>query len=318
MLVFACACSTKKKEAAESPAPSVSATSTMQDPHAVPPIAASNLVASSRRACRAKSLKGNATLVAPDESPRPLAQGELFPEGARVELAPEADLSLQATVSTREIAVHGPAALVACPDGDEALRLSFGRVSGYPGMGARPGSDVWIATPLGVVRFTDAQIDLEVAGTPAERLEVKVSSGKASFMPALGARVPGFADSGVLEELAIPAGGTFSVDRPSSPLSKVLRDLVAACGTEAEGAREAAARVLESGAGADPGQLGQKAFAHVHARQRARAACEVARAAGGSKPGVLDSRQLAQLAAADEKWKRVPAPPSLTPLPTRR
>src|SRR5262249_28053376 len=106
--------------------------------------------------------------------------------------------------------------------------------------------------------------------------------------------------------------------RPSSPLSKVLRDLVAACSTEAEGAREAAARVLESGSGSDPGQLGQKAFAHVRARQRARAACEGARAAGGSKPGVPHIRQLAQLAAADEKWKRVPAPPSLTPLPTRR
>jgi hypothetical protein len=284
-----------------------------QDPHVVPPLAASNLVAATRRACRAKSLKGGATLrVSPDDAPRPLAQGELFPEGARVELEPQAELSIQATISTREIAVHGPAALVACPDGDEALRLYFGKVSSYPAMGVRPGSDVWIATPLGVVRFSDAQIDVDVSLVPSERLEMKVSSGKASFMPALGVPVPGFQDSGVLEELAIPAQGAISVDRSSS---KALRELVAECRSEADAASEAGARVLENG---DPAQLGQRAFAHVRARQRARAACEVARAAGGAKPGVLDSRQIAQLAEADAKWKTVPARPSLTPLPARR
>jgi len=65
-------------------------------------------------------------------------------------------------------------------------------------------------------------------------------------------------------------------------------------------------------------RLGQRAFAHVRARQRARAACEVARAAGALKPGALDGSLAAQLAAADEKWKGSPEPPSLTPLPTRR
>jgi hypothetical protein len=321
-LLLVCACSTKKKETpvpVEPPVASAPAAAPIHDPHAVPPLAASNLVAATGRACRAKSLKGSAMLRAsPDDAPRPLVQGELFPEGARVELAAEADLSVQATVSTREIAVHGPAVLVACPDGDEALRVSSGRVSGYPGMGVRPGSDVWIATPLGVVRFSDAQIDINVADGPSGRVEVKVTSGKATFMPAAGARVAGPADAGTLEELAILPESTFSADRPTSPLTKVVRDLVAACSTEAEAASHAGARVLEAKTAADPAELGQRAFLHVRARQRARAACEVARAAGGSKPGVLDSRQLAQLAAADEKWKRVPTPPSLTPLPTRR
>jgi hypothetical protein len=264
-------------------------------------------------------LKGGATVTtSPTDPPRPLAQGELLPEEARLELASDAELSLQATVSTREIALRGPATLVACPGGEEAVRVSFGQISGFPGMGVRPGSDVWIATPLGVVRFNDAKIDVDVVGPSAERLEVKLSVGKATFVPALGARVAGSPDAGALDEVVIPTGGPFSADRPTTPLPRLLRDLVGACRTEAEAAHEAGVRVLESGAAGDPGQLGQRAFAHVRARQRARAACEVARAAGALKPGALDSPMRAQLAAADEKWKSSPAPPSLTPLPTRR
>src|SRR5262249_45379164 len=155
---------------------------------------------------------------------------ELLPEQALIELAPDADLSLQATTSTREIAVHGPATLVACPDGDEAVRLSTGRASGFPGMGVRPGADVWIATPLGVVRFSDAQLEVDVPS--AERLEVKISGGKATFMAALGARSPGISDAGVLDEVLIPGGGAFSVTRPNTPLSRLVRDLVNACRTE--------------------------------------------------------------------------------------
>jgi hypothetical protein len=325
LLVGACfftACSTRRKDPPKQEVPPLAASASPgapAHPNETPPIAASNLVPATGRACRAKSLKGGATIrTSPDDAPRPLAQGELLPEEARLELASDGELSLQATISTREIAVHGPATLVACPDGEEALRVSFGRVSGYPGMGVRPGSDVWIATPLGVVRFNDAQIDIEVAGPLAERLEVKISGGKATFMPALGVRSPGSSDAGVLGEVAMPVGGTFLADRPSTALPRLVRDLLSACRTEAEAAREAGVRVLESGAAPDPGQLGQRAFVHVRARQRARAACEVARAAGALKPGVLDSQMLAQLASADEKWKRSLAPPSLTPLPTRR
>ncbi len=263
------------------------------------------------------SLKGGATVrTSPDDSPRPLVQGELVPEEARLELAPDAELSLQATTSTREIALRGPATLVACPGGEEEVRVSTGRISGFPGVGVRPGADVWIATPLGVVRFADAQIEVAVVGP--YRIEVKIEGGKATFMAALGVHLQGLADAGALDEILIPGGGTFFADRVAMPLPRLLRDLVSACLTEAEAGREAGVRVLESGATGDPGLLGQRAFAHVRARQRARAACEVARATGALKPGALDSQMLAQLAAADEKWKSAPAPPSLTPLPTRR
>lgn len=324
ILICACAvgaCSTRKKETPQEvpPSPAASAIPAPPDHEAptTPPLAASDFVHATGRACRAKSLKGGATVrTSPNDPPRPLVQGDLLPEEARLELAPDAELSLQATTSTREIALRGPATLVACPGGEEEVRVSFGRISGYPGVGVRPGADVWIATPLGVVRFADAQIEVMVAGPSAERLEVKIGGGKATFMAALG--VHGSADAGVLDEVLIPGGGTFSADRAPTPLPKLLRDLVGACRTESEAAREAGVRVLESGPASDPGQLGQRAFAHVRARQRARAACEVARAAGGLKPGALDSQMLAQLAAADEKWKSSPAPPSLTPLPTRR
>jgi hypothetical protein len=323
VVCVACACSTRRKETKKELIPPMAAGATSlpsgQAAPGPPPLAASDFVHATGRACRAKSLKGGAT-VRPslDDPPRPLVQGDLLPEEARLDLAPDAELSLQATTSTREIAVRGPAALVACPGGEEEVRVSFGRISGYPGMGVRPGADVWIATPLGVVRFADAQIEIEVAGPSAERLSVKIGGGKATFMAAKGVRLQGSPDAGTLDEILIPGGGTFSADRPSTPLPKLLRDLVGACRTEAEAAREAGVRVLESGASGDPGQLGQRAFDHVRTRQRARAACEVARAAGGLKPGALDSPMLAQLAGADEKWKSSPTSPSLTPLPTRR
>ena len=319
----ASACTPRRKDASRDDSPplvaSVPVTSSTHDATGTPPLAASDFVHATHRACRAKSLKGKATLrTSPDEPPRPLVQGDLLPEEARLELAPDTELSLQATVSTREIALRGPAALVACPGGEEEVRVAFGTISGFPGVGVRPGADVWIATPLGVVRFSDAQLDVVVAGPAAEHLEVKIAGGKATFMAALGVHLQGLTDAGTLDEIVVPSGSTFSVDRPPTPLPKLLRDLVGACRTEAEAAREAGVRVLEAGAATDPGQLGQRAFAHVRARQRARAACEVARAAGALKPGALDGSLAAQLAAADEKWKGSPEPPSLTPLPTRR
>jgi hypothetical protein len=318
-------CSTRRKDPApgdmiarEASAPVASAPHLEPDDAGVPPLAASDFVPATRRACRAKSLKGGARLTAgTGESPRPLAQGDLVPEAARIELDPDAELTLQATSSTREIAVHGPAMLEACPAGEEEIRLSVGRVSGFPGRGVRPGTDVWIATPLGVVRFNDAEIEVTVSGRRADHLEVTLTGGKAIWMPAHGVVTPDAPDAASFEEVAIPGSGHFSANRAASTGPKLLPDLVGACRQSADAAKQAAAEVLATANG-DAAELGQRAFLHVRARQRARAACSVARAALTLKPGALDSKMLASLDAADQEWKGSEAPPSLTPLPARR
>jgi hypothetical protein len=265
---------------------------------------------------------------------RSLARGDLVPESGLIELGSDSELTVHATVSTREITLVGPATAEACPGGDEAMRLAYGRVTAFPGSGVRPGAEVWIATPLGVVRFSDAKIDIGVPDTDAARLEIAVITGQATFMPALGiaAAAPGAVappegdknglPAGALEAgEAIPLlpGSTLAVRRREGPVSRWASGLVAACVRQAAAARQAA-ELVAAPRDAGRGLLADLAFAHVKARQHARAACEMAWAAGGLAPG-LDAARRADLESADATWKGAPAPSGayqLTPLPARR
>ncbi|HKQ69956.1 MAG TPA: hypothetical protein VJT73_11485 [Polyangiaceae bacterium] len=267
-----------------------------------PPHVPANMVAATERGCRVMRHTGTASLRrSPEGSPAPLADGELLPPRATVELAPGAELTIRSTVSTREFGVSGPASFEACAGGEEAIRLALGKVTGFPGMGVRPGAEVWVATPLGVVRFNDSKIDIEVR---VGSLTVASASGRASFMPLLGVRLdPASSDAGVLDEVFVLAGSKLVADRLPTPIPKLLADLVGMCATQAALAEDAGKKVA-SLARPDGGNFGDLAFAHVRARQRARAACEGARAALSLKPGALDSALVAQLGEAEETWKR--------------
>ena len=293
------------------------------------PFDAGGLIAATRRACRVMALRGTATTktrfsglfsksdgavergATDAQAPRSLAQGDLLPETGIIELGTDAELTVQATVSTREITVVGPATAEACPGGDEAVRLARGRVTAFPGAGVRPGAEVWIATPLGVVRFSDAQIDMAVQGSDADRLKVAVIAGQASVIPAAGvvAAAPPVeradAAGGVI---ALSPGATFEASRPAGAVSRWVRDLVAACLRRAGAAREAAKFVASTREGPRT-SIGDLAFAHVRARQHARAACESAWAAGTLAPGLLDAALRADLEGADATWKGAPVPP---------
>jgi hypothetical protein len=286
------------------------------DASAAVAVEAGAIVAATRRACRVMSLRGDATVL-PGQGParagaapgdasasRWLGQGELVPEGAIIRLGAAGTMTLQATVSTREMTFVGPAIAEVCPGGDEAVRLSSGKVTAFPGPGVRPGAEVWVATPLGVVRFNEAQIEIEVPGVEAEHLKVSVITGQATFVPAAGATLvpPREPDAG---PLVLAPGTTIAAGRPSAAPARWTRDLVAACVRRASAAREAGQKVARAGQ-ANRTSLGDLAAAHVQSRQLARAACESARAAVVMLLGQIDAALRADLERADESWKALP------------
>jgi hypothetical protein len=292
------------------------------------------LAASTRRACRVMSLRGDATssipvprsarageeTVADASATRFLVEGQLLPEGAIIDLGTGGVLTVQATVSTREMTLVGPAIAEACPGGDEAIRLSRGKATSFPGAGVRPGAEVWVATPLGVVRFNEAKIEIEVLGAEAEHLKVVVVTGQATFVPAAGVTmdpatapiVEAGANAAPLAPLALTPGTTMEASRPKATPARWTRDLIAACTRRAGAAREAGQKVA-AGSRTNRASLADLAAAHVQARQLARAACESARAAGALPLGPLDGALRADLVRAEEAWKAVPPAPSSAP-----
>jgi hypothetical protein len=290
---------------------------------------AGGFAAATRRACRVMALRGTATAtsrVSPRSEARALdasvrellARGDLVPEGGLIELGEDTELTVQATVSTREITIVGPALADACPGGDEAVRLSYGKVTAFPGAGVRPGADVWVATPLGVVRFSDAKMNIVLPDADAARVEIAVTTGQAMFVPAAGvfAAPTGERDiaaSALAEGEVIPlaAGVAFAARRRGGSIVRWVADQVAACARQANAARVAAQRLASPG-DAGRASLGDLAFAHVTARQRARAACEAAWAGEALAPGQLQAAQRADLEGAEATWKGAPA---MSPLP---
>jgi hypothetical protein len=241
-----------------------------------------------------------------------LNEGERIADGAWVDVAEGAEITVR-TSSHREITISGPARASVCPGGDDELLLAWGRMSSFPGTGVRPGVEVWIATPLGVLRYSDAKIAVEVAMEGA-RMTATVSMAEAHFAPAPGTRI----ERGTPDGQAAPspwfdrplrAGTSFVAARAATPRGPLVADLVHACTREADACREAALSVSNTVADA-AAPLGERAALHIRARQRARAACETAHAAAGLGPDSLEL--LAELRAADEKRNQ------LTPLPARR
>jgi hypothetical protein len=253
------------------------------------------------RSCRVMKLVGPAVLRSSSPPPvrawRTLAFGDLV-AGDTVKLVQEATLTVQSTTSGREIELRGPGLAEICPDGNEEVYLSWGNLRGFMGPGVRPGADVWIATPLGVVRFNDANVEVDVASPAATRITVRVSAGRAVFVPFLvgDARDGGQGNSG---EVTIAAGVPFSRERPAGSVSRWAKALAASCARHADQVAQSARAMLES----DAGSLGEQAATHVQARRLARGLCAATRAAAALDEAGVERPFFADLERADEKWK---------------
>jgi hypothetical protein len=196
--------------------------------------------------------------------------------------------------SGRELTVEGPARVRLCPDGEEQVLLTSGRFKGTAGIGARPGAEVWVATPAGLIRYGEAELSVQAEG---KKVLLSVVSGDAWVEPARGSSVKG--------KDHVVAKGTATLSRGTG---STAASLVAHCEETAEAAASAAQKVLAGPeGGADAGSLGERAAAQVRARRAARSACAIAGATLGQLTDLAEQKRLAaRIDRADRLFRLVP------------
>jgi hypothetical protein len=210
----------------------------------------------------------------------PLVSGALVDGSEWVTLGKGASVTLKVSNSGREIALAGPALFRACRRGREQVLLAKGKVTAGTGMGARPGAEVLIATPVAGVRYGDADFSLTLDD---KKLSVEVRAGQVEL------------DSAGAKPFKSPLHGK---DRLTVPLGKP--DAVALMARCKEAAETAEATARKVGDRAAPEPLGERAQAHVRARKAARSACTIAAAATGL---VADPSASAGLWAEAARWE---------------
>ncbi len=241
-------------------------------------------------ACRALTVTGLATVDG-----APLATAALLDGAHWVELAAGSSVALRHTQTSREFRLIGPGHALPCRDGLEQILLTDGQLSTSANLGVRPGAEVLIATPEGVVRYGDAALDLELG---KNGLRLRVKQGEAWLEPEARGK-PHFKNpvrSGAEARLA------------KTPLK--AQSLVDACQSAAQTAEGSARRVLNSNGAGGSDSLGARAAAHMRERSKARMACASAAAAAftESDPAIRQSLSAA-VAHADELWQSVPRAP---------
>jgi hypothetical protein len=225
--------------------------------------------------CRALRVVGDAKL-----GDSVLTSGALIDGEAWVVLGAEASVALKHTQSGRELVVSGPATFRACRRGREQLLLAHGKVTGGASMGSRPGAEVLLATPIGVVRYGDADFTLTLDD---EKLGIAVRAGQLELDPA----TPGKTVKSPLR----------AQDKLQLPLGKTdVAALMRRCQELAEAAERSARLVTERNASES---LGVRARNHVAARKAARSACSIAASATGL---VADPAARAGYWAEAERW----------------
>jgi hypothetical protein len=217
---------------------------------------------------------------------------------AWLELGERAELVIRHALSAREFSVAGPALVLPCRNGLEQVLLARGRFHSSKGTGVRPGAELWVATPFGVVRYGDA--DLEVSAARTE-LRVRTNAGQAFAEAADG--LIGAGTDGAL------APGSHATHRGRLDANA----LTLACEKTAELARSSAERVINA-AQADVGRL---TAAQMHDRRAARASCLKAEAALATLDSPERKARLGDLIQrADATWRGVPrGAPAATPEP---
>lgn len=243
--------------------------------------------------CRALRVEGEATVGA-----LKLESGAEVDGSEWVTLAKGANLTLKHAASGREISLAGPALFRACRRGREQVLLAQGKVTVGSGMGARPGAEVLIATPVAGVRYGEADFTLVL---DEKKLSLEVRTGQVEVdpvsPPAAAAGAPPKPAKGPLhakDKLSIPLGTPDPVE------------LMARCKAAAEAAESSARRVGDKNA---PEPLGERAQAHVRARRAARAACTIAAASTGLVADPSASAGLwAEAARWEGLWETIPRP----------
>jgi hypothetical protein len=264
-------------------------------PSSARPVASARPPASGRvvplaTGCRAIAVTGKAEV-----SGKAVTQGAPIDGSQFIDFSEGSKLTAKHARSGRELTLEGPGRAIVCRGGDEQVLLASGKLKSAVGTGARPGAEVLVATPFGIVRYGEAA--LEVRALP-KKVEVAVTNGETWVEPAAGATRKG------ADHLAGPKGKASLHAGPNSTAEK----LVLACAEAARLSAESARAVLApTPGGPDAGTLGERAAVQLRARRTARAACAVA----GSAVGLLDDpaereRLRVQVDSSDRLWQAVP------------
>jgi hypothetical protein len=248
-----------------------------------PPTAASQLVPVRPpvEICRAISVSG---VVKRRGDAQPLGKHASLDDAPWLTLERGARVSIMHARTAREVALIGPAVAQPCYRRGEAFLLSRGTLRSTAGAGARPGAEVLVATPHGVVRYANASLDLHVSETT---VEITVRSGSATFEAA---------GNGDPKEV----GPEKPFRHEGAPA--VVKPLLASCNAAS---REASGAAEDLGAGDAKGKtLGERAARHFRLRRAARKACGIAAAALGTTDSTDDlAAQWDALDAAERLWR---------------
>jgi hypothetical protein len=251
-------------------------------PPPMPSVApAGSAATSAEPTCRALRVEGDAKVAGV-----PVSSGATLDGAEWLELAAGASLTLKHTTSGRELAVSGPALLRPCRRGREQLLLARGKVQAGAGMGARPGAEVLIATPIAAVRYADAEYSLAL---DEKRLAIELRAGQVEL------DASPTAPAAVTRAIKSPLRGA---EKLSLALGKPSPTEAMARCKEAAEAAEASARAVGDKTSSTP--LGERAQAHVKARRTARSACTIAAATTGL---VADPESRAGLWAEAVRWE---------------
>ncbi len=241
--------------------------------------------------CRALHVAGDAKV-----GDTALLTGAQLDGSQWVTLAKGASLTLKHAASGREVSLAGPALFRACRRGREQVLLAQGQVVVGNGMGARPGAEVLIATPVAGVRYGDADFTLTL---DSKKLTVQMRSGQIDVDSASPAAPAGPTHA--------PKTSFHAPDKLVLPLGKPdVSLLMARCKEAAEAAASTARNVGDPSA---TESLGERAQAHVRARKAARAACTIAASATGlvADPAVA-AGFWAEAVRWEGLWETIPHP----------
>jgi hypothetical protein len=210
-----------------------------------------------------------------------LEDGALLDGSEWVALDGGASLSLKHTQTGRELTVAGPAMLRACRRGREQVLLARGTVTVGAGMGARPGAEVLLATPIGAAYYGDADFTLALDD---KTLRVTVRAGQVELEGALPNK-PLKSPLRARDKLQVSLG------KPD------VASLLDRCQELARAAEQTALRVADR---SSRESLGTRARSNVAARRAARLSCAIAASATGL---VADPEARAGYWAEAERWE---------------
>jgi hypothetical protein len=210
--------------------------------------------------------------------------------------------------TSRESTFFGSGRVQPCVDHREESWLAAGRFESSEGGGETPGAEEWIVTPLCVLRYVAARLNVDVGpnGTTAA-----IASGTGFLWTTDDARVESSPPTAGSVDTSEEPWQRWTVGHlrivPASSRSPLASARAAAdwCSVKAAGARALGRALLDRiGESAKPGE---GAAEQVRARRIARASCAIARLRLQTLPSSDDVKSLTEMiAAADAAWSEVP------------